>query len=489
MNTASPPGASTAIVWFRRDLRLTDNPALHLALQRHERVVPVYIADFEAERPWAPGAASRWWLHHSLARLEGALVERGVSLVLRQGDSLQALRTLIRETGAEAVYWNRLYEPAVVARDRRIKAALREDGIDAHSQRAALWHEPTTLKNTSGEPYRVFTPFWRRLASELPPLHIEPAPARFKSTPQRLPSDTLESLHLLPKIKWDAGFYAHWRPGEAGALHALDAFVRSSLGHYAAGRNYPARETSTQLSPHLHFGEISPQQVRAALLRRAQGTATLEADAEELLRELGWREFAHHLLFHFPHTADAPLQESFAKMPWRKPRDYTADLKAWQQGRTGIPIIDAGMRELWQTGWMHNRVRMIVASFLTKNLLIPWQEGARWFWDTLVDADLANNTLGWQWTAGCGADAAPFFRIFNPLLQAQKFDADAAYIQRWLPELRKLSPQAAHAPWLARPAELEKAGLRLGDDYPTPIVSLGATRKRALEAFKALPKH
>ncbi|WP_028080024.1 cryptochrome/photolyase family protein [Solimonas soli] len=486
MSTPSLPGDSTAIVWFRRDLRLTDNPALHLALQRHERVVPLFIADFEAERPWAPGAASRWWLHHSLARLGGDFEERGVPLLIRRGDSLQALRALIGETGAEAVYWNRLYEPALVARDRRIKAALREAGIAAHSQRAALWHEPSTLRTAAGEPYRVFTPFWRRLAAELPDLRIEAAPVRLKGPRRQPASDTLESLQLLPKLKWDAGFYAHWRPGEAGALHALDAFVRGSLGHYAAGRNHPAREDGTRLSPHLHFGELSPQQLRAAVLRRAQGTATLEADAEELLRELGWREFAHHLLFHFPHTPDAPLQDRFAKMPWRKPRDYAADLEAWQRGRTGMPIVDAGMRELWQTGWMHNRVRMIVASFLTKNLLIPWQEGTRWFWDTLLDADLANNTLGWQWTAGCGADAAPYFRIFNPLLQAQKFDADAAYIKRWLPELATLPPEAAHAPWLARAGELEKAGLRLKVDYPEPIVALGASRKRALEAYETI---
>ncbi|MFT4045522.1 MAG: deoxyribodipyrimidine photo-lyase [Solimonas sp.] len=476
MSPAAPPAASTAIVWFRRDLRLTDNPALHAAVSRHERIVPVFVADFAAEQAWAPGAASRWWLHHSLARLGGAFDERGVALIIRSGDSLATLRALIRETGAEAVYWNRLYEPARVARDRTIKAALREDGVAAHSHRAALWHEPSTFRTAAGEPYRVFTPFWRRLAAELPELQIEAAPGRLKGAAKRLRSDTLESLQLLPKTRWDAGFYARWRPGEAGALHALDAFVRGSLGHYASGRDFPGRGATTQLSPHLHFGEISPQQIRAAILRRAQGTAMLEADAEPLLRELGWREFAHHLLFHFPQTPDAPLQDRFANMPWRKPAEYAANLAAWQRGRTGIPIVDAGMRELWATGWMHNRVRMITASFLTKNLLIPWQIGARWFWDTLVDADLANNTLGWQWTAGCGADAAPYFRIFNPLLQAQKFDADARYIRQWLPELAELPPEVAHAPWLAR------AGQH-GVDYPEPIVPLGASRRRALDAF------
>ncbi|WP_028009026.1 cryptochrome/photolyase family protein [Solimonas flava] len=478
--------ASTALVWFRRDLRLADHPALQTALARHERVVPVYIADLGAERDWAPGAASRWWLHHSLSRLGGDLAERGAPLLIRRGDSLQALRALLAETGAEAVYWNRLYEPAIVARDRAIKAALREQGIAAHSHRAALWHEPWNLKTAGGEPYRVFTPFWRKLSAELPPLQVEPAPLHLKGAAVHLHSDTLESLQLLPKLNWDAGFYAQWRPGETGAQHALDRFVRSALGHYRGGRDFPFRPLTTQLSPHLHFGELSPQQVRAALLRRAQGTATLEADAGQVLRELGWREFAHHLLFHFPHTAEAPLQEKFAHLPWRTRADYAADLAAWQRGRTGIPIVDAGMRELWTSGWMHNRVRMIVASFLTKNLLIPWQEGARWFWDTLLDADLANNTLGWQWTAGCGADAAPYFRIFNPLLQAQKFDPDASYIRRWLPELARLPAEAAHAPWLAKAGVLERGGVRLNEHYPEPIAALGASRQRALDAYAAI---
>lgn len=475
---------STAIVWFRRDLRLTDNAALQTALARHARIVPVYIADFEAEAPWAPGAASRWWLHHSLARLGGALQERGAPLLIRQGDSLAALRALVAESGAEAVYWNRLYEPALVARDRVVKAALREDGLAAHSHHGALWHEPSALRAAGGEPYRVFTPFWRRLAAELPALQIEPAPARIPGPVRPLAGGSLEALRLLPGLGWDAGFYALWQPGEDGALHALERFARGGLGRYAAARDRPAAEATSRLSPHLHFGELSPQQLRAALLRRAQGRAALEADAEALLRELGWREFAHHLLFHHPRTPAAPLQARFAAFPWRAPHEYADDLAAWQRGRTGIPIIDAGMRELWATGWMHNRVRMISASFLTKNLLVPWQEGARWFWDTLVDADLADNTLGWQWTAGCGADAAPYFRIFNPVLQSQKFDVEGAYLRRWLPELAKLPPDAVHAPWLARTEAL--AGLRLGRDYPLPIVDLAASRKRALGAFGTL---
>lgn len=484
LKSEAPP--STAIVWFRRDLRLTDNPALRLALAHHERIVPVFIADFAAERPWAPGAASQWWLHHSLTRLDAALGDRGCPLVIRQGESLAELRQLIDETGAEAVYWNRLYEPAIVERDRVIKAALREDGIAAHSQRAALWHEPWNLKTGGGDPYRVFTPFWRKLAADLPPLQIEPPPARIKGPARKLSGLTLEALELLPRLDWDAGFYPRWRPGEDGALHAIDHFVRGALGRYSPGRDFPAQTDTTQLSPHLHFGEISPQQVRAAIVRRAAGIAKLEADGEHVLRELGWREFAHHLLFHFPQTPDVPLQTKFADMPWRKPREYAADLQAWRRGRTGIPIIDAGMRELWTTGWMHNRVRMVVASFLTKNLLIPWQEGARWFWDTLLDADLANNTLGWQWTAGCGADAAPYFRVFNPALQAEKFDVDARYIKQWLPELAKLDARSARMPWLAPAELLAKAGVELGRDYPQPIVDLGTSRKRALAAYETI---
>ncbi|NKF22910.1 cryptochrome/photolyase family protein [Solimonas marina] len=480
--TTRPP----AIVWFRRDLRLTDNPTLAAALAAHDTVVPVYIDDPDSEAPWTPGGATRWWLHHSLAALDERLRATGARLLLRRGDSLTALRALIAETGADAVYWSRLYEPATIARDRDIKQALREDGVEVHSHNAALWCEPWTLKTGAGDPYRVFTPFWRALQPQMPALHIHRAPQSIP-VPKRMPDSlALQALGLRPKIAWDLGMQATWTPGETGALTAAADFAKASLGNYREGRDFPARADTTRLSPHLHFGEISPQQVRAAVQRHAAGQARLEDDASHVLRELGWREFAHHLLFHYPQTPEAPLYEKFAKLPWRQPRDYAADLAAWQQGRTGVPIVDAGMRELWTTGWMHNRVRMIVASFLTKNLLIPWQEGARWFWDTLLDADLANNTLGWQWTAGCGADAAPYFRVFNPVLQAGKFDAEAAYIRSWVPELSALPPDAAHAPWQAKPAILAAARLRLGTDYPLPIVDLAASRQRALDAYQAI---
>jgi deoxyribodipyrimidine photo-lyase len=474
---------STALLWFRRDLRLTDNPALRAALDRHEHVIPVFIADFEAEKPWQPGAASRWWLHHSLTALQRNLEKRGSTLTIREGGSLGVLRQLIDETGATAVYWNRLYEPALIARDRQIKSALKDGGVEVESFNAALWCEPWELQTEQDKPYRVFTPFWRKLSTRLPPLDLSPAPARIPDPVSVPDSLALEALALLPNIPWDDGFYAHWQPGEAGAFKALDRFVEQGLQGYHEGRDRPAGSACSRLSPHLHFGEIGPQQVRAAIERASAGRPELEKDAEHYLRELGWREFAHHLLFHFPHTTESPMDERFAAFAWRKPPQYAADLKAWQQARTGIPIVDAGMSQLWQTGWMHNRVRMIAASLLTKNLRVPWQEGARWFWDTLVDASLANNTLGWQWVAGCGADAAPYFRIFNPVLQSEKFDPKGAYLRSWVPELERLPDDAIHAPWAAKPAVLARAGLQLDTQYPAPIVDLGRSRQDALEAY------
>jgi deoxyribodipyrimidine photo-lyase len=482
---------STAIVWLRRDLRLHDNPALHTAAERHERLLPVYVHAPEEEAPWAPGAASRWWLHHSLAALAAALRGIGLPLVIVRGPSLDALRGVIAATGATAVYWNRLYEPAAIERDRRVKDALREQGLDCESSNAALLAEPWTVKTSSGGPYRVFTPFWRAASAHLeglpPPL---PVPPRLQAPRQTPPSLPLDELQLLPRIAWDEGLRAQWQPGESGALAALERFCEDGVAGYRGLRDRPAVAGTSQLSPALHFGEIGPRQIVWRLRRLESGHAG-DAAAESTAayrRELGWREFAHHLLFHFPHTADAPLDRRFERLAWRRPRDYAADLRAWQRGRSGIPLVDAGMRQLWTTGWMHNRVRMIVASLLTKNLLVPWQEGARWFWDTLVDADLANNTLGWQWTAGCGADAAPYFRIFNPVLQGTRFDPQGEYLRSWVPELSLLSDDAIHAPWQARPAALTAAGFEPGRDYPLPIVDLATSRRRALAAYEPLRK-
>jgi deoxyribodipyrimidine photo-lyase len=474
----------TAIVWFRRDLRLADNPALQAALSRAERVIPVYLHCPGEAGAWRPGAASDWWLHHSLADLGRALARLGSRLTVRQGsDSLALLRDLVAETGADQVYWNRLHEPEAIARDRRIKVALRGQGLTVESGNAALLHEPARLRAEGG--YRVFTPFWRALlaagidqAVAAPPAALPPVPA--------LPSVPVESLALLPRLAWASAFPGTWSPGEAGAQAALAGFLGRGLPGYGAGRDLPGRPATSRLSPHLHFGEIGPRQIVRALLE-ATGqppAADGRGDADRFAAELGWREFAHHLLFHAPHTAEQPLDARFAAFPWRA--DYADDLRAWQRGETGLPLVDAGMRELWATGWMHNRVRMVAASFLTKNLLVPWQEGARWFWDTLVDADLASNSLGWQWTAGCGADAAPYFRVFNPALQGEKFDPDGVYVRRWLPQLARLPDRFLHRPWAAPARVLAEAGVSLGIDYPDPVVDLKASRERALAAFAQL---
>ncbi len=472
---------ATAVVWFRRDLRLADHPALVAACERAERVVALYVHAPEEEGEWAPGAASRWWLHHSLQALDEALRARGASLIVCRGPTLEALRQVVAETGATQVYWNRLYEPAIVTRDTSIKAALREAGLTCESFNSALFFEPWEVRTGQGGPYRVFTPFWKACRAQLDtrPAPL-PAPRRIPA-PSPVPSSLpLDSLALLPTIPWDGGMRAAWQPGEAGALRRLEAFCESSLGRYDDGRNRPDQPWSSRLSPFLHFGELSPRQCLAATRNALLDAPGDEKAAESFIRELGWREFAHHLLHHYPETPTRPLDARFEQFPWER---NDAWLEAWQRGRTGYPIVDAGMRELWTTGWMHNRVRMIVASLLTKNLRQPWLAGARWFWDTLVDASLANNTLGWQWTAGCGADAAPYFRIFNPVLQAERYDPDRAYLRRWVPELARLPDSHLHRPWQAPASMLAEAGVRLGVDYPAPIVDFPASRTAALDAY------
>ncbi len=390
-----------SLLWFRRDLRLSDNAALHAAIERGH-VVPVYIRDPEGE-----GAASRWWLHQSLKALEKALQQHGSRLIIRKGETVETLRTLASETGATAIFWNRLYES-------RIKEKLEPLGLELKSFPGHLLFEPWVLKS-----YRVFTPYWKAClelgvhGKPLPvPSHI-PAPAHWPK------SEPLDSLELEPKIDWASGFRETWTPGNPPHFDSTD---------YDKERDRPDHRGTSRLSPHLHFGEITP--------RQAWQHAT-----EPFRRQLVWREFAHHLLYHFPHTATEPLRPEFARFPWQMNAKH---FEAWTKGRTGYPLVDAGMRELWHTGWMHNRVRMVVASFLVKHLQISWQEGARWFWDTLVDADLANNTLGWQWSAGCGADAAPYFRIFNPTLQAGKFDPNGDYVRRWAPDSINIQPIVEH---------------------------------------------
>jgi deoxyribodipyrimidine photo-lyase len=470
-----------ALVWFRRDLRLTDNPAVQHACAEAAQIVPVYIHAPHEEAPWAPGAASRWWLHHSLAALDQSLRTRGSRLVLREGASDQALVDLIRRTKATLVCCNRIYEPTALRRDEAVEKVLERIGVELVFRDGGVLVPPSQLKNAAGNPYRVFTPFWRALQKQI---SLLPAPAkapRHLPEPARWPSSAaLHSFNLLPRLDWDAGMRAAWQPGEAHALKRLHAFDRDALETYPSGRDRPGEAGTSRLSPPLHFGEIGPKQLHFAIA--GTGGATTDAARAKFLSELGWREFAQHLLYHFPHTTDQPLDPRFARIRWSQ---NSRALKAWQQGLTGIPIVDAGMRELWQTGWMHNRVRMIVASFLTKNLTIDWCTGARWFWDTLVDADLANNTLGWQWVAGCSADAAPYFRVFNSVLQSQRFDRDGTYIRRYVPELRQVPAKWIHEPWHAPAAVLQAASVTLGRDYPRPIVDLKQSRERALKAYRS----
>lgn len=469
-----------SIVWFRQDLRLDDNPALRAAVERGGAVVPVFLWSPEEEDRWAPASASRWWLHQSLRVLNAELKNRGSGLVLRHGPAETALRDLIRETGAEAVFWNRRYEPALIRRDTALKNTLKKENIHAESFNGGLLVEPWEVETKQARPFQVFTAFWKTAAPLCDGCQPQPAPAKLPATRPWPASVDLDSFGLEPKIDWAAGIREAWEPGCIGARKRLDDFIERGAAHYDAGRDRPDHDGTSRLSPHLHFGEISPRRVWQAVMGRAGSLAKLARGREVYLKELGWREFAHHLLYHFPHTADAPLREQFADFPWEYDRK---GLKAWQRGQTGYPIVDAGMRQLWHTGWMHNRVRMIVASFLTKDLRIAWQTGAKWFWDTLVDADLANNTLGWQWTAGCGADAAPYFRIFNPVTQGEKFDPDGRYVRRWVPELSGLPAKWIHAPWTAPAGVLGTAGIELGMDYPEPIVDHAEARRLALEAF------
>ncbi len=479
--------ASPVILWFRQDLRLQDNAALHAAIARGGPVVPVFILDSDGEGGWPPGAATQWWLHHSLAALDRSLQARGSRLILARGDSADVLNGLLAATGANAVYWNRRYEPACVVCDKIIKAGLIAAGIDAKSFNSALLFEPHTIANKQGKPFQVFTPYWRHcLTREIPsPVAIK---RRTLPSPETWPASLpIDDLNLLPAIAWDAGLRETWTPGETGAREKLKAFVVGAINNYADIRNIPAAAGTSRLSPHLHFGEIGPRQVWAAVqaLSKDSGVFPPSPGAQVFLNEIGWREFAHHQLFHFPYTPGRPLREEFGRFPWADDVGGVK-LRAWQRGRTGYPIVDAGMRELWHTGWMHNRVRMVVASFLVKHLRLPWQRGAEWFWETLVDADLANNTLGWQWSAGCGADAAPYFRIFAPVTQGEKFDPDGAYVRRWIPELARLPDKYLHAPWTAPENVLKAAGVDLDGDYPRPIVDHATARTEALAAFKTL---
>jgi deoxyribodipyrimidine photo-lyase len=468
-----------AIWWLRRDLRIADNAALRYALDHAGTIVPVYIHALDEEDEWPPGAASRWWLHHSLSALAAQLEKRGSRLIVSRGPSLPALQKLIESTGATLVTWNRVYDPALLARDRKIETALAEQ-VAVHTTNSSLLFEPGSVLNGENKPYRVFTPFWRAVSPGLDNVgHPWRAPKVFPASARWPASLDLKKLGLLPKLDWADGFTKDWRPGEAGALRRLRDF-RDDVATYETSRNRPDSSGTSRLSPHLHFGEIGPRQV-VTELQAASGGSSAGKATDSYLHQIGWREFAHQLLFHFPATVTKPMDARFARMTWSRSR---VSLRAWQRGLTGYPLVDAGMRQLWKTGWMHNRVRMIVASFLIKNLRHHWLDGAHWFWDTLVDADLANNTMGWQWTAGCGADAAPYYRIFNPMLQTERYDPQHRYIREWVPELARLPDRWIHEPWAASDAVLAAAGVTLGKSYPRPIVDFKKSRDAALAGYR-----
>jgi deoxyribodipyrimidine photo-lyase len=466
--------SGTAIVWFRNDLRLADHPALDAAMRSGRRIIALYVLDDESAGDWRMGAASRWWLHHSLTALANDLAGYGVALTLRRGRGLFVLENLVAETGADAVYWNRLYEPWAMRRDAEIKAQLRARGLTVESFNGGLLFEPTTLRNKSGAPFRVFTPFWRACLAAPPPDAPLPAPGKLAVAPAPA-SDRLDEWALSPtRPDWAGGLRDAWTPGEKPALARLKSFLAKDVANYKKARDFMALPGVSRLSPHLHFGEISVRQCWAAAMKKGGD------GANAFLREIGWREFCHHLLVVNPDMPERALDARFADFPWR---DDPKALQAWQRGRTGYPLVDAAMRELWQTGYQHNRARMVTASFLVKHLLIAWQVGESWFHDTLVDADLANNSGGWQWVAGCGADAAPYFRVFNPVLQGEKFDPDGDYVRRYVPELAKLPARWIHRPWEAPPEVLRAAGVVLGRTYPLPIVDHAMARERALAAF------
>lgn len=480
--------APTSIIWFRLDLRLADNPAVDAAVAAGGAVVPVFIWAPNEEEEWPPGTASRWWLHHSLGAFAKELEAAGSRLVLRRGESIRILLSLCRETGAKNVFWNRRYEPACVERDRAVERALLAAGIKTSSFNGSLLYEPSGITTRAGTPFKVFTAFWRAcLAVQNPPVP-KPAPCRLSSPSGWPASLPLEELGLVQQESHAARLGDWWKPGTVGAWKQLDRFLNEGLSAYDEGRNRPDLPGTSRLSPHLHFGELSPRQVLHALQRHARESGLSETKwlRSQFVTELGWREFAHHLLWHYPHTRNKPLRAEFDRFPWRSDKKL---LSAWQNGRTGYPIVDAGMRELVVTGWMHNRVRMIVASFLVKDLLITWRLGAEWFWERLVDADLANNTLGWQWSAGCGADAAPFFRIFNPVVQGMRFDPEGRYVRKWVPELAGMNARWIHCPWEAPESELRSAGISLGSDYPLPIVQHRIAREVALQAYLRLKSH
>lgn len=465
----------TSLVWLRDDLRLDDNPALNAAAALGLPLTVVYILDEESVGIRPLGGATRWWLHHSLARLASALEARGSRLLLRRGPAEQVIKDVAAYAGATHLFWNRRYGQPERTIDAAVKAWAGENGLEASSFQANLLFEPWTVKTGSGGPYKVFTPFWRACLAGQEVRDPQEPPARIPGPPQHgrvQAGDELDSWQLLPSSPdWSGGLSATWNPGEDGARERLEDFLDGPAEEYGTGRNLPGIEGTSRLSPHLRFGEVSPFRVWREIRRRFP--QKVPADVGIFRSELGWREFCWQLLYNNPELATRNYRPEFDRFAWQQPGKR--ELAAWQQGRTGYPLVDAGMRQLWQTGWMHNRVRMAAASFLVKNLLADWRIGEEWFWDTLVDADAASNPANWQWVAGSGADASPYYRIFNPVTQSRKFDAGGRYLREFVPELADLDNKSIHEPW--------KTGV---PDYPEPLVELPESRERALAAYQQL---
>lgn len=478
MSTQTKP----VVLWFRSDLRLAANAALRAAAATGAPVIPVYILDDAAPGEARLGGASRWWLHHSLAALRDDIAKLGGQLLLLRGSTRDCLHQLISAYEPSAVHWNTVYEPWARELDQQLAAAFGAD-LELAQHGGSLLLEPGSLLNGSGAPFKVFTPFYKALLAQYD--HVTPGALPAKLNWASAGGDAaLDDWELLPtRPDWASGFVPAWTPGEAGAQAALERFIDDAMRQYTEQRDVPDVRGTSRLSPHLRCGEITPGQIWDTVQFAMASRAREQRGGTGFLREVVWREFSYHLLHFWPTLPHAPFRENFAHFPWQSDPDM---LRAWQAGQTGYPLVDAGMRELWATGWMHNRVRMVVASFLVKHLLIPWQDGAAWFWDTLVDADLANNSASWQWVAGCGADAAPYFRIFNPVLQGTKFDPEGNYVKRWVPELAAVPAKHVHAPWEMKPAAAAAIGLQLGIDYPMPMVDHATARARALAAFEQI---
>jgi deoxyribodipyrimidine photo-lyase len=473
---------TTTIYLFRNDLRLSDLPGLAAAAAGGP-VLPVYILDEDSAGERAPGGASCWWLHHSLRTLAADIEAGGGQLLLRRGNTANCLRQLVHASGAGAIHFSRSYSPWETALEQQLRREF-DSELTVKRFPGVLLYEPEHIANKAGEPFKVFTPFWRhcRRQHEPGPPPRAAGPITWAPVPDN--SDLLADWALLPRDPdWAAHWPSLWTPGTAGARRTLEKFLRHSIHNYASGRDRPAEEATSRLSPHLRFGEISPREVWHKARELVARNPELQEQVDKFLSELGWREFSYHLLYHFPTIPELPFKAQFAEFPWL---GNQAQLCAWQRGQTGYPVVDAGMRELWHTGYMHNRMRMVTASFLTKHLLTHWRAGERWFWDTLVDADPASNSCSWQWVAGSGADASPYFRIFNPVIQGEKFDAGGDYVRRWVPEIAALPDRYLHRPWEAPAAVLSKANIVLGQDYPLPIVDHRAARESALAAYQQI---